>query len=47
VIFPIFANAVRPEHSKMAAHGFARTTKWEYEKEVIDNEAGVSVRFSK
>jgi len=45
VVFPIFGPPVKPEHAKMAQHGFARSNVWQWEDLVMDNETGVSVRF--
>ncbi|KAL6304278.1 galactose mutarotase-like protein [Sparassis latifolia] len=45
VVFPCFGAPTHPEHSKLSQHGFARSEKWILENIVMDNEAGVSVRF--
>jgi glucose-6-phosphate 1-epimerase len=46
VVFPCFGPPVHPEHSKLAQHGFARNEAWKFEKVVLDNDAGVSVRLT-
>ncbi|GBE78197.1 Glucose-6-phosphate 1-epimerase [Sparassis crispa] len=46
VVFPCFGAPTHPEHSKLSQHGFARSEKWILENIVMDNEAGVSVRFA-
>ncbi|KAF8516175.1 glucose-6-phosphate 1-epimerase [Hysterangium stoloniferum] len=45
VVFPFFGPSTRPEHSQLAQHGFARSEVWQFDSTVMDNEAGVSVRF--
>ncbi|KAJ3512433.1 hypothetical protein NLJ89_g3521 [Agrocybe chaxingu] len=45
VVFPCFGAPTHPEHSKLTQHGFARNEVWKFESIVMDNEAGVSVRF--
>ncbi|KAJ2920337.1 hypothetical protein MD484_g222, partial [Candolleomyces efflorescens] len=45
VVFPCFGAPERPEHKKLAQHGFARNETWKFDSVVMDNEAGVSVRF--
>ncbi|KAF8973933.1 galactose mutarotase-like protein [Flammula alnicola] len=45
VVFPCFGAPTHPEHSKLSQHGFARNEIWSFEKVVMDNEAGVSVRL--
>ncbi|PVF99906.1 galactose mutarotase-like protein [Serendipita vermifera] len=45
VVFPIFGPPVRPEHSKLSQHGFARSSVWSWAGEILDNEAGVSIRL--
>ncbi|KAH7911198.1 galactose mutarotase-like domain-containing protein [Hygrophoropsis aurantiaca] len=46
VIFPCFGAPTHPEHLKLGQHGFARSETWSFEKIVMDNEAGVSVRLT-
>lgn len=45
VVFPCFGAPERPEHKKLAQHGFARNETWKFDSVVMDHEAGVSVRF--
>ncbi|KAF8591842.1 galactose mutarotase-like protein [Ramaria rubella] len=45
VVFPFFGPPTRPEHSHLAQHGFARSEVWKFDSTIMDNEAGVSVRF--
>ncbi|PPQ64270.1 hypothetical protein CVT24_008408 [Panaeolus cyanescens] len=45
VVFPCFGAPVHPDHQKLPQHGFARKETWSYDSTVMDNEAGVSVRF--
>ncbi|RXW22946.1 hypothetical protein EST38_g2913 [Candolleomyces aberdarensis] len=45
VVFPCFGAPERPEHKKLAQHGFARNETWKFDSVVMDNEAGVSVRL--
>ncbi|KAH6917377.1 glucose-6-phosphate 1-epimerase [Coprinopsis sp. MPI-PUGE-AT-0042] len=45
VVYPNFGAPSHPEHSKLAQHGFARTTVWKFDQTVMDNEAGVSVKL--
>lgn len=47
IVFPAFAYPSHPEHLKQGIHGFARNEQWKLDSVVMDNEAGVSVRFSK
>jgi hypothetical protein len=44
-VFPCFGAPVLPEHSKLGQHGFARNEIWKFDSTVMDNDAGVSVRF--
>jgi len=46
VIFPCFGAPTHPEHMKLPQHGFARSERWSFNKIVMDNEAGVSVRLT-
>ncbi|PFH54485.1 hypothetical protein AMATHDRAFT_135247 [Amanita thiersii Skay4041] len=46
VVFPCFGAPTHPNHLLMAQHGFARSEIWEWAGIVMDNEAGVSVRFT-
>lgn len=46
IVFPIFGPPARPEHAKLAQHGFARSTVWKWDDIVMDNETGVSIRLS-
>lgn len=46
VVFPCFGAPVHPEHTKLAQHGFARSSVWSFGGIVMDNEAGVSIRLS-
>jgi glucose-6-phosphate 1-epimerase len=43
---PNFGAPTHPDHSKLPQHGFARSSQWTFDSTVMDNEAGVSVRFS-
>jgi glucose-6-phosphate 1-epimerase len=43
---PAFGAPTHPEHAKLGQHGFARSEVWAFDKVVMDNEAGVSVRLS-
>jgi glucose-6-phosphate 1-epimerase len=45
VVFPAFGAPTHAEHSKLSQHGFARSENWTFDSVVMDNEAGVSVRF--
>ncbi|KAF8203650.1 galactose mutarotase-like domain-containing protein [Pholiota molesta] len=45
VVFPCFGAPTHPDHSKLSQHGFARNEAWSFDKVLLDNEAGVSVRF--
>jgi len=46
VVFPCFGAPTHPDHLRLAQHGFARSETWRFEKIVMDNDAGVSVRLS-
>ncbi|KAA1467176.1 glucose-6-phosphate 1-epimerase [Dentipellis sp. KUC8613] len=46
VVFPCFGPPSHPEHLKLAQHGFARSEVWAFDSVVMDNDAGVSVRFT-
>lgn len=46
VVFPCFGAPEHPEHVKLSQHGFARNSVWAFDSVVMDNDAGVSVRFS-
>ena len=48
VVFPIFGapDPTKPKFSKLSQHGYARSSTWSYDKTVMDNEAGVSVKLS-
>ncbi|KIL70819.1 hypothetical protein M378DRAFT_66178 [Amanita muscaria Koide BX008] len=46
VVFPCFGAPTHPEHLQLSQHGFARSETWQMSRIVMDNEAGVSVRFS-
>jgi len=46
VVFPCFGPPVHPQHSKLSQHGFARNSVWSYDSTVMDDDAGVSVRFT-
>jgi glucose-6-phosphate 1-epimerase len=46
VVFPCFGVPEHPDHLKLAQHGFARNSIWAFDSVLVDNEAGVSVRFS-
>jgi len=46
ICFPIFGPPTRSEHEYMPQHGVARNHKWEFDSVVMDNDAGVSVRFT-
>ncbi|KAJ3575642.1 hypothetical protein NP233_g970 [Leucocoprinus birnbaumii] len=46
VVFPCFGAPTHPQHLKLSQHGFARSEKWTLDGIVMDNEAGVSVRFT-
>ena len=45
VVFPAFGPPSHPQHAKLPQHGFARSEIWKFGGVVMDNEAGVSVRF--
>ncbi|KAF9056177.1 galactose mutarotase-like domain-containing protein [Panaeolus papilionaceus] len=45
VVFPCFGAPTHPDHEKLPQHGFARKETWKYDSTVMDNDAGVSVRF--
>lgn len=45
IAFPFFGPPSREEDKKMGQHGYARGEEWELLKTVMDNEAGVSVKF--
>lgn len=46
VVFPCFGAPTHPEHTKLSQHGFARSEKWIFDSIVMDNDAGVSARFT-
>ncbi|KAI0068182.1 galactose mutarotase-like protein [Artomyces pyxidatus] len=46
VVFPCFGAPEHPEHAKLSQHGFARNEIWSFDKVVMDNEAGVSVKLT-
>ncbi|EIN13736.1 galactose mutarotase-like protein [Punctularia strigosozonata HHB-11173 SS5] len=46
VVFPCFGAPTHPDHLKLSQHGFARSETWTFDSVVMDNEAGVSVRFT-
>ncbi|ETW83812.1 hypothetical protein HETIRDRAFT_313448 [Heterobasidion irregulare TC 32-1] len=46
VVFPCFGAPEHPEHVKLSQHGFARNSVWAFDSVVMDNDAGVSVRFT-
>jgi glucose-6-phosphate 1-epimerase len=46
IVFPCFGAPVHPEHLQLGQHGFARNETWEWSDVVMDNDAGVSVRFT-
>ncbi|KAG5221891.1 DNA polymerase zeta [Salix suchowensis] len=46
VVFPCFGAPSHPEHAKLSQHGFARSSTWNFDYVVMDNDAGVSVRLS-
>ncbi|KAH7930980.1 galactose mutarotase-like protein [Leucogyrophana mollusca] len=46
VVFPCFGAPIHPEHSRLGQHGFARSEVWTFERIVMDNDAGVSVRLT-
>jgi glucose-6-phosphate 1-epimerase len=45
VVFPIFGPPTKPEHIKLAQHGFARSQRWSFDGVVLDDDAGVSVKL--
>lgn len=45
IAFPFFGPPSREEDKKMGQHGYARSEEWELLRTVMDNEAGVSVKF--
>jgi len=45
IVFPCFGAPTHPDHSKLTQHGFARSEMWNLDKILLDNDAGVSVRF--
>jgi len=45
VVFPCFGPPTHPDHSKLPQHGFARNEIWKFDSVVMDNQAGVAVRF--
>jgi len=46
IVFPCFGAPVHPEHSRLSQHGFARNHMWKCQGIVMDNDAGVSAKFS-
>ncbi|KAF8168089.1 galactose mutarotase-like protein [Crassisporium funariophilum] len=46
VVFPCFGAPTHPDHVRLAQHGFARNEIWDLDSIVMDNEAGVSIRFT-
>ncbi|KAI0033172.1 galactose mutarotase-like protein [Vararia minispora EC-137] len=46
VVFPCFGPPEHPDHARLSQHGFARNEVWNFEKIVMDNDAGVSVRLN-
>jgi len=47
VVFPCFGAPTHKEHLALKQHGFARSERWVYDGVVMDNDAGVAVRFGK
>ncbi|KAG8905431.1 hypothetical protein FRB99_008977 [Tulasnella sp. 403] len=45
IAFPFFGPPSKPEHKTMGQHGFARNSVWTFAGIVMNNDAGVSVRF--
>jgi len=46
VVFPCFGPPEHPDHSGLPQHGFARNELWEFDSDVMDSDAGVSVRLT-
>jgi len=46
VVFPCFGPPEHPDHSKLPQHGFARNEIWAFDRVLMDNDAGVSVRLT-
>ncbi|EIW64672.1 galactose mutarotase-like protein [Trametes versicolor FP-101664 SS1] len=46
VVFPAFGAPTHPDHAKLSQHGFARNNVWAFGANVMDNEAGVSVKLT-
>ncbi|KAG8926788.1 hypothetical protein FRC02_008683 [Tulasnella sp. 418] len=45
IAFPIFGPPQREQDKAMSQHGIARSSVWKFDHTVMDNEAGVSVKF--
>ncbi|KAH9486923.1 Glucose-6-phosphate 1-epimerase [Psilocybe cubensis] len=45
IVFPCFGQPTHPDHLKLAQHGFARNQMWTFDGAVMDNQAGVCVKF--
>jgi glucose-6-phosphate 1-epimerase len=45
VVFPCFGPPERPDHVKLAQHGFAQNETWTFDSVATDNDAGVAVRL--
>ncbi|KZS92986.1 galactose mutarotase-like protein [Sistotremastrum niveocremeum HHB9708] len=45
ICFPIFGPPQREEHSKLSQHGFARSEVWTFDRVLLDDDAGVSVKL--
>ncbi|KAF8898731.1 galactose mutarotase-like domain-containing protein [Infundibulicybe gibba] len=46
LIFPCFGAPSHPEHGRLGQHGFARSELWSWGGVVVDDNTGVSVKFS-
>uniref|UniRef100_A0A0W0G3I5 DNA polymerase n=1 Tax=Moniliophthora roreri TaxID=221103 RepID=A0A0W0G3I5_MONRR len=46
VVFPCFGAPTHPDHKDLSQHGFARSETWKWDSEVMDNDAGVSIKLT-
>ncbi|KAG8992295.1 hypothetical protein FRB94_011225 [Tulasnella sp. JGI-2019a] len=45
IAFPFFGKPQKPEHQRLAKHGFARHREWKFDGVVTDNDAGINIRL--
>ncbi|KAL1740678.1 galactose mutarotase-like domain-containing protein, partial [Schizophyllum fasciatum] len=46
IVFPCFGPPSHPDHLRLPQHGFARSSKWTFDRIVLDSDAGVSVKLT-